>query len=382
MFDHVHPRAVRCGRGRVAEAGRLVRVYGERCLVCTGSTPDRAALLLDSLRQAGVCSEIIRVAGEPTFDTVRQVVETARQFSPHSIAAIGGGSAIDLSKVVSMLLTHAGDPLDYAEVIGRGKSFTKPGIPVLALPTTAGTGAEMTKNAVLRDPDQGVKVSLRSPYMVPDQVILDADTLRSLPPHVMAATGMDALCQLIEAFVCVRSTPWTDAICRAGIALATQHIAAACREEENEVARENMLLAACWSGLALTNAGLGAVHGFAAAAGGMVDIPHGWLCARLLTPVTQANIRKLQEQKENATLLKYKEIAAIMCDDPTASAESAVDWLAQSIRGLPLAEYSIPEEFACKIALDSAQSSSMKANPVSFSPAELQMLWREGMTDH
>lgn len=379
-FDVFHPRTIHAGRGRVAGAGDAVRRQGTRCLVCTGAHTDRAVPLFDSLKRAGVVFEVISTNGEPTFDAVRQAVDRARSFAPTHIAAMGGGSAIDMGKAVSMLLTHGGDPLDYAEVVGQGKSFTQPGVPVLAIPTTAGAGAEMTRNAVLREPDHGVKVSLRSPYMVPEQVILDADTMDSLPPSVMAATGMDALCQLIEAFVSIRATPWTDALCRAGIAIAIDQLETACRETGNEAAREQMMWAACWSGMALTNAGLGAVHGFAAAAGGVVDAPHGWICARLLAPVTRANIAKLREQEDHHEVMgKYKEIAERMQGDPTASPEQAADGLARLTETLPLADLHVSEHYERKIIQDTLKSSSIKGNPVTLSAPELKTLWREGV---
>lgn len=378
-FDVFHPRSIRCGRGRVAESGDWAQNQGTRCLVCTGSTPERVSPLLNSLQREGIQYEVIPSSGEPTFDAVRQALEIARRFAPDSIAAMGGGSAIDLGKAVSMLLTHEGDPLDYAEVVGRGQSFTHAGLPVLAIPTTAGAGAEMTRNAVLREPNHGVKVSLRSPHMVPQHVILDADTLRGVPPDVMAATGMDALCQLIEAFVCIRSTPWTDALCRAGIPLAIRHLADACLDSGHDVAREQMMLAACWSGMALTNAGLGAVHGFAAAAGGILDAPHGWICARLLAPVTRANVAKLREQEDAGDILKkYRELAEWMYDDSSAAPEKAADWLDRLTQELPLANRCIPAKHEIKIVQDTIRSSSIKGNPVSFSATELQAIWRNG----
>ncbi|HLJ54936.1 MAG TPA: iron-containing alcohol dehydrogenase, partial [Chthonomonadaceae bacterium] len=274
----------------LAQAGGLAAAMGTRALVVTGRSAVRAAPLTVLLLAAGVESTRVAAEGEPTVDAVRQAVETARAAACDLVIGFGGGSTIDLGKAVAALLGNGGDPLDYLEVIGRGQALKRPSAPFIAIPTTAGTGSEATRNAVIGSPEHGVKVSLRSAYMLPHLALIDPDLALSLPPEVTAATGLDALTQLIEPFVSPRATPITDALCRDGMERVCRSLRRAVAVGSDAEAREEMALAALFSGIALANAGLGAVHGFAGPLGGMVDAPHGALCAALLPAVCAANV--------------------------------------------------------------------------------------------
>ena len=378
-FDLVQPRRVLSGGERIRDVADVVREFGRRCLVVTGSQPERAAVVVDALVRAWIAHELWFVSGEPTFDSVREAAEAARSFAPDVVVAMGGGSVIDTAKAVAMLLTNGGDPLDYAEVVGDGKPVTRVSIPMIAIPTTAGTGTEATRNAVLKHTEKLVKVSLRSRWMMPEVVILDPVAMRGLPAHVAAASGMDALCQLIEAFVSCRANAWTDALCREGIPMAAQALPMVCRDPEDQDARAGMLLAACWSGVALANAGLGAVHGFAAVAGGVSDVPHGLICAKLLGPVCRANIEALERIPDSSNGLdKYRELAVLLTGDPHAKPLDGVACIEELRDRLPLATGGIMATVPVEQVVSGAQrASSMKGNPVVLPGEVLTAIWSD-----
>ena len=365
-FEFAAPNRVVFGCGRAQEIGSLVRPLGERCLMFTGGRPERSAAAIAALQQAGVTVEVITVRGEPTFDRVRGHVAAALVYGPDVVVAMGGGSVIDTAKAVAMLLAQGGDPMDYAEVIGRGLPITIPSVPWVAIPTTAGAGAEATRNAVLVEPSQQAKVSLRSHLMLPSLVIIDPELTVSLPPSVTAATGLDALSQLIEPYVSIKANPATDALCRAGIPLIARSLRRACEDPGDLTARSDLALAAWWSGMALANAGLGAVHGFAGALGGMTDAPHGLLCARFLVPVCRANVAALRAKPGGEpALFRYADVGALLTGKADISIDDGLDWLAAWIDSLPLPRLSaMPDRDAVIIA--ALRSSSMKGNPVAL----------------
>jgi alcohol dehydrogenase class IV len=291
------------------------------------------------------------------------------------VIALGGGSAIDTGKAIAALAANPGDPLDYLEVIGKGRPLAHAPLPVIAIPTTAGTGAEVTRNAVLESPQHRVKVSLRSPLMLPRVALVDPELTRSVPPNITASTGMDALTQVIEPFVSARANPLTDSLCREGMTRAARALRRVYADGDDADARADMALASLFGGLALANAGLGAVHGFAGPLGGMFHAPHGALCAALLPHVTAANIQALrQRQPQHPALARYDEIAVILTGDADARAADAVAWLGTLLADLnipPLRAYHItPADFPAIVAA-SARASSMKANPIVLTDAEL-----------
>ena len=226
------------------------------------------------------------------------------------LIAIGGGSAIDAGKAIAAMAANPGDVLDYLEVIGKGQPLTNAPFPMIAVPTTAGTGSEVTRNAVLGSPEHGVKASLRSPMMLPRVAIVDPQLTLGLPRAMTASTGLDALTQLIEAYVCLRANPMTDTLCLDGLRAVKSSLVRACEDGNDAAARAGMSYASLLGGLALANAGLGVVHGFAAPIGGMFDAPHGAVCAAILPYGMEANIRALRERSpEGGALARYREIA-------------------------------------------------------------------------
>ena len=290
-FEFATAGRILAGPGRAADLPAVLAGLGDRVLVCTGADPLRHNALIGEL---GPAAALFPVAGEPSVDLARAAADAARRHGADVIAAIGGGSVIDTAKAVAMLLGNGGDPLDYLEVIGAGQPITQPSVPCVAVPTTAGTGAEVTANAVLAVPAHRVKASLRSPLMIPRVALVDPELTVSCPAPVTAASGLDALTQCLEPFVSVRASPLTDGLAREGLRRAAAGLRAAYADGTDLAARTDMAMCSLLGGLALANAKLGAVHGLAGVIGGTADVPHGFACAAVLPAVVEANVRALR----------------------------------------------------------------------------------------
>ena len=252
---------------------------------------------------------------------------------------------------------------------------------MIAIPTTAGTGSEVTRNAVLGSLEHKVKASLRAASMLPTVALVDPELTYTVPPDVTASTGLDAFTQCLEPFVSSRANPLTDSLCREGMQRAARSLRRAYENGEDAAAREDMAVASLFGGLALANAGLGAVHGFAGPIGGMFPAPHGAICARLLPWVMEANVRALQQRSPLApALARYDEIGRLLTGNPAATATDGVAWvqaLAELLRVPPLSRFGVtPADFP-EIVAKSQQASSMKANPIALTDAELTgILWQ------
>ncbi len=374
-FEFATATKIVFGAGTRAEVGKLVRPWGRRALIVTGQSTDRAEPLRETLRAAGVAAECFPVAGEPAVADIQRGVARAREFGAELLLGFGGGGAIDAAKAIAGLLTNPGDPLDYLEVVGAGKPLTCPALPWMAIPTTAGTGAEVTRNAVLSVPERNVKVSLRSPHLLARIALVDPELTLDLPPSLTASTGFDALTQLLEAYVCSRTNPMTDALCVAGLPRAAGALPRAFRDGHDLAARTDMALASLWSGIALANAGLGAVHGFAGAIGGRFSAPHGAVCAALLAPVMAANLRALRERApQHPSLARYADVARWLTGRAEATADDGVVWVAaqHAAMALPkLAALGVAAADFSEVVAQAQQASSMKANPVVLTADEL-----------
>jgi alcohol dehydrogenase class IV len=361
------------GAGKRAVLAEQVSVSARRLFLVRGTSPGAASLVREALSGREFQITEFKVTGEPIVEVVRAGAELARGCD--AVLGIGGGSALDAGKAVAILATNPGDVLDYLEVIGKGKTFTHPPLPYLAIPTTAGTGTEVTRNAVIGSPAHKVKVSLRSPLMLPRTALIDPELTYSLPPAITASTGLDALTQLIEPFVSVKANPMTDALCREGIRYAARSLRRAYENGNDQEARERMSLASLFGGLALANAALGAVHGFAGVLGGMFDAPHGAICARLLPYVMEANHDALvKRQPGHPALVRYAEIAQILTTDPDASAGDGVIWISKLVRDLKipaLSAYGLRHEHVPEAVEKTLKSSSFNGNPIPLTTAEL-----------
>ncbi len=379
-FEFATAGRIVAGPGRAAELPGVLAGLGSRVLVCTGANPARHASLLAGL---GMPTVVFPVAGEPTAELARSGVTAAREHGADVVAAIGGGSVIDLGKAVAMLLANGGDPLDYLEVVGAGQPITRPAAPCVAVPTTAGTGAEVTANAVLAVPEHRLKASLRSPLMIPRVALVDPQLTASCPPPVTAASGLDALTQCLEPFVSVRATPLTDGLAREGLRRAAAGLRAAHADGGDLAARTDMAMCALLGGMALANAKLGAVHGLAGVIGGTAAVPHGMACAALLVPVIEANVRALRSATPGSRALdKYAEAAQLLTGKPGASVEDGLAWIGETLTllGVPgLAAFGLGAEQADAIAAAALASSSMRGNPVPLNQDQLAAVFLEAL---
>jgi alcohol dehydrogenase class IV len=374
-FDFATATKIIFGSGSLKESGMVIAPFGLRALVVTGQNPDRAAPLLDILKTQGIATQVFPTNGEPSVELVRDGVRQATDAKCDMVIGFGGGSALDTAKAIAALLTNPGDPLDYLEVIGRGQPIKYQSAPFIAIPTTAGTGSEVTSNAVLFSAEHRVKVSLRSPLMLARVALVDSTLTHSSSPTVTAQSGLDALTQVIEPFVSNKANPITDALCQDGIRRASWALRRAYDDPEDGEARENMALVSLYGGLSLSNAKLGAVHGFAGPFGGMFDAPHGGICARLLPFVMAANVRALRERLPDSDYLRrYAIVAQLLTGDAQAHPEDGVIWvrqLADSLRVPGLTSYGITESDYPLLIEKAAVASSMQGNPIKLTPEEM-----------
>jgi len=363
------------GPGAAEQLAETVAGYGDRAFVVLGRTASRVGHILDQLACHGVQCEVFHTAGEPTTTMVQAGIAGARQAQSQVVVAIGGGSVIDTGKVVAAMLTNEGQLLDYLEVVGAGKPLRREPVPYVAVPTTAGTGAEVTRNAVLLVPEHRVKVSMRSPLLLPRLALVDPLLTHSMSPELTASTGLDALTQLIEAFVSNKANPLTDGVCREGLQRAGRSLRRAFRDSSDGQAREDMAMASLFSGLALANAGLGAVHGFAGPLGGMTNAPHGVICGRLLPLVMAANARALQARAADPqALARFDEVARILTGRDTARASDGILWIqdiCEEFRLPGLSTYGLSRDDLPAVVARARRASSMKGNPIELHDEEL-----------
>ncbi len=364
------------GPGTLREVVPAAQALGRRALVVTGRSTERAAALVADLAAAGVSCAALSVSEEPSIELVRRGQRFARDERCDVVIGFGGGSALDAAKAIAALLTNSQDVMDYLEVIGGGQPLSVPGAPFIAVPTTAGTGTEVTRNAVLVSPEHRVKVSLRSPLMLARLAVVDPELTHALPPDVTARTGLDALTQLIEPYTSNRANPLTDGYCLEGMKRVARSLRRACRDGHHAEARMDMSLASLLGGLSLANAGLGVVHGFAAPIGGMFPAPHGAVCAALLPHGMAMNIRALRARaRGTGTLQRYEAVARLLTGKAQANAEEGVEWVTELVKELeipPLSTYGIQTGDVPTLVEKASKASSMKANPLVLTSDELR----------
>jgi alcohol dehydrogenase class IV len=370
LFEFATATRILFGEGTAAMLPELVRSFGARPLVVTGASAERAAPLISSL-----CAETFAVPGEPTVDLVREGARLLQNAGCDVVVSFGGGSAIDAGKAIAIIATNGGEPLAFLEVVGKGRALSVAPLPYIAVPTTAGTGSEVTRNAVLASTEHRVKASLRSPLMLPRTALVDPELTYALPPAITAYTGLDALTQLIEPYVSARANPLADAICREGLPRVARALRRAFHDGADREARREMSLASLFGGLALANAGLGVVHGFAAPLGGSFHAPHGALCAALLPHGMAANLAALRARAPaDPALARYTAIARLLTGRSDATADDGVSWVRDLCAELDvpaLRHWGIAASHLPGIAEKAAGASSMKANPLPLTGQEL-----------
>lgn len=372
MFSFTSPQVVHFGRGQSKQTAAIAKSFGGKVLLVHGATPARADWLVRMCRDAGLGLHLQGCSGEPTLPQIEAALATLKDTQIDVLIALGGGSVIDFGKALAALLPCDGPPLDYLEGVGSGRPLENAPLPLIALPTTAGTGAEVTKNAVIAVPEKGVKVSLRDARMVPDVAIVDADLMQGAPARVALAAGLDAITQVIEPYLCVKANPMTDALCRAAIPVGLS-VLRDLVENDSPAAWDKMAWVSTCGGLALANSGLGAVHGFAGVIGGKTSAAHGEICGTLLPAVLQAHARKAQQGTDIHDRLYWVLAQIDACFLPDAQ-KTGVQVLRSwsRDRGIrTLQELGLASGDHAAIAAASASASSMKGNPFVLSDQDL-----------
>lgn len=381
-FEFATASRIIFGPGSVKELASVAKSMGSRVLFVEGGSGSRTAGLVEQLKSQGLTVSELHVKGEPTVELVLAGVEQARAQNCDVVIGVGGGSVLDTGKAIAALLSNPGDIYDYLEVVGKGNPLTAASAPYIAVPTTGGTGTEVTRNAVLAVTERRVKVSLRSASMLPRLALVDPELTYGLPPEVTATSGLDALTQLIEPFLSNAANPMTDAVCRDGIRRVARSLRLA-YESDDHAAREDMSLAAMYGGMALANAKLGAAHGFAGPIGGMFPAPHGAICARLLPLVMETNFYAIQDRaQDHPVLARFTEVSRLLTGNPDALAKDGIRWLHKLCADLkipPLRDYGITAADIPAIIAPSKKASSMKGNPIELTDGELVQIMEQAI---
>lgn len=373
-FSIQTPVQILFGRGMKDRAAEAIAAFGPRGVLVHGANPARAEWLVQALRPKGCTLMTLPCAEEPTLPMLEAALATARPFAPDWVVALGGGAVLDMGKALAALIPSATPLMDHLEVVGRGLPLSTAPLPLIALPTTAGTGAEVTKNAVIGLPDHRRKVSLRDDRMLARLAIVDPALTDHCPWKVTLASGLDAVVQVIEPYLSAHANDFTDALARPAIArgLTALHRLS---QGEDATARDELAWVSLCGGLALANAGLGAVHGLAGPIGGMCPAPHGAVCAMLLGPVLQMNRNRADQNAQAAQRLA--EVCTLIAQVFGGSAETAPQTTADWVRRAGLEGLSVqglaPSDHA-DVAEAALQSSSMKSNPVPLTHADLMWI--------
>ncbi|WGH80327.1 iron-containing alcohol dehydrogenase [Jannaschia sp. GRR-S6-38] len=366
-FQLLTPGRILFGRGALAEALPHLRALGDRPLLIHSPSAAEAATLAADLRAAGAAVETRTTRGEPDLPALTELLAAARALRPDAVIAMGGGAALDMGKALAALIPGSGDPLRHLEVVGEGRPLDAAPLPFAAIPTTSGTGSEATKNAVIGVPEAARKVSLRDDRMIARLAVVDPALTEAVPAPVQLASGLDAVVQVIEPYISAKANPLTDALCADAI---PRGLTAIRRVMEAPDARafDDMALVSLTGGIALANAGLGAVHGLAGVLGGRIGAAHGALCGRLLVPVLRANFAAMDGPRPERVL---GWIARAFDADRAGALDALEAWI--DAQGLPrLAEMGLAAGDHGAVAEEAGASSSMKGNPVALSRATLE----------
>jgi alcohol dehydrogenase class IV len=376
-FAITSPGRILFGRGEAAKAPALLHSFGTRGLIVHGANPSRlAGILADvGLGEPGIAT--IACAAEPSLPMLEEALKLAQAHAPDWVLGLGGGSVMDLAKALAGLIPARGGPMDHLEVVGRGLPLTEAPLPFIAIPTTAGTGSEATKNAVIGLPDHGRKVSLRDDRMLARLAIVDPALTDGTPWAVTLASGLDAVTQVIEPFVSVKATPYTDAIAAPAIGAGLKALQRL-RQGEDKGARDTLAWVSLSGGLALANAGLGAVHGMAGVIGGLCPAPHGAVCGALLAPILRANRDHAEAGSEAARRLDR--VFATLAETLGGAAQDTPETLAHWAKsaGLPgLTAMGFDPTWQEATATAALSASSTKGNPVVLDHKALQQALRD-----
>ncbi len=378
-FSFATATQVLFGNNSIAKIPELVNRWGNRVLIVSGKRQETAHDLATRFLP-GADVSYFQIHSEPTIEMIGRGVKIARSAKCEYVIGIGGGSVIDAAKAIAAMVPNPGELMDYLEVIGKGMPLVGKPLPCIAIPTTAGTGAEVTKNSVIKSNEKLVKVSLRSDSMYPTVALVDPVLTYSMSPELTASTGFDALTHLMETFVSNQANPFIDMICREGLKRVSHSLTDAFHDGQNSRAREDMSMASMLGGMALSNVKLGVIHGFAGPMGGMFHMAHGTICASLMAASMEMNIETLSEQKGD--LSKFTELAQILTGSRLAQAEDGIVWVKNMVTGLKipaLSAFDISEPDFPALVEKAKASSSMKGNPVLLNNEQLFRILEKSM---
>ncbi len=370
------PGKIIFGPGSLNQIGAEAKRLGNKVLAVLGRSAMRKSGVLDRLTHLLTENNLKyiiyeNIPSDPTVETVDTGASLARKGSCNLIIALGGGSVLDTGKAISAMVTNEGSVSDYQEIEGKGKKFQHKTLPFIAIPTTSGTGSEATRNAVITNTEFSLKKSIRDPWLIPEVALVDPELTLSLPPHITAICGGDALTQCIESYLGKKSQEITDALALHAIGLIGKSLVKAVKDGKNLEARKDMAVAALLSGLCLSNSGLGAAHALSHPLGVYYKIPHGLSCTVLLPYVMEYNLpvvtKKLakiaQSLGENLSLLSETEAAQ-------KAVEKIKEVLYQAEIECNLPEWGIKEKDFPQL-IKSAKGGSLNNNPRDISDEDL-----------
>ncbi|MGF1723279.1 iron-containing alcohol dehydrogenase [Photobacterium nomapromontoriensis] len=373
MFQFMTSSRIIFGEGALSNSLSSLNQFGYSVLLVSGRDSQRAEPLISYFKQQGMRYQHVAVHGEPVIAMIEEMAAMGRKFRPDMVLAIGGGSVLDAGKALAALIPNQGSVYDYIEIVGRNVPLQAKPIPFIAVPTTAGTGSEVSKNAVLRSAQENVKVSLRSPDMLPDLAIIDPTLTYGMDPVMSGCCGMDAFTHLMESYVCGEPNPLTDMVCEEGLRRLSGAIIAAC-EDDDPRARSDMSFAALLGGMALANAKLGAAHGLASSLGGRLDAPHGLITAQLAPYVMQENVLAAREAGRADVLNRYRQLACILTGRMNAEIIDGILWTKRTLSRLNLpavTEYGLCNVIFDEVAEDAMLSNAIKGNPLPLNKGRL-----------
>ncbi|NGZ15211.1 iron-containing alcohol dehydrogenase [Vibrio aestuarianus] len=373
MFQFMTATRIIFGEGALPNSLSILNQYGYSVLLVSGKERERSRIITQYLNAQNMRYQHVAITGEPNITMVEETAILGRRFKPDMVVAIGGGSVIDMGKALAAIIPNQGNVYDYVEVVGRSVPLKTKPIPFIAIPTTASTGAEVTRNAVLKSGQDKVKVSLRSPDMLADVAIVDPALTYGTDMYTSGRGAMDAFTHLMEAYVCGEPNPLTDMVCEEGLRRLSRSILPACRKDDKK-ARADLSFAAMLGGMAITNAKLGAAHGLASALGGKLEAPHSVITARLAPHVMYENIRSARKAKRKDLLSRYEKIAQIVTGRNNVHVEDGILWVKMMLDKLQLpnlSQFGVCSTSFEKVADDALQSVAIKGNPLPLTQERL-----------
>ncbi|WED28135.1 iron-containing alcohol dehydrogenase [Vibrio sp. DW001] len=379
MFQFMTSAKVIFGEGALNSSLSVFNQYGYSVLLVTGKNMARAVPVVGYLKSQNMRYQHVSISGEPNISMVEETAVVGRRFKPDMVVAIGGGSVIDMGKALSAIIPNQGDLYDYVEVVGRSVPLKTKPLPFIAIPTTASTGSEVTNKAVLRSGQDRVKVSLRSPDILPDVAIIDPKLTYDTNLNISSRGALETFTHLMESYVCGDPNPLTDTICEEGLRRLTEAAIPGCKNNDYK-ARSDLAFAAMLGGMAISNAKLGAAHGLASSLGGKIEAPHSIITARLAPFVMDENIKSAEDMGRGDILNRYREIAKIVTGNPEANYLDSVAWIKMMLERLELpnlSEFGICKTSFHRVARDAMQSSSIKGNPLPLNEDRLVFILQQ-----